>query len=159
MKTYELSKINTVEIEQFQNWTDKYGMMQDNPNGLSTGNGNLFTAHYVFGLSQNGLLTDEAKDRLNQVFRNNFREPGLLMRTPNNEVGYQAHDDFVGMFGADAILNPESREFTRAAYDYGHDKPAIAADISDSNIGKNKLQGDILASSHYVRRHPKMGME
>jgi hypothetical protein len=119
MPNYPLEFINEVALPEFQEWTDKHGMMQDNDQGNTTGNGNLFTAHYVFGLEANGKLTDNERDRLNRVYLNNFRVPGLLMRDPSNGNGWQAHDDIVGMFAADAIINGPHRFLTKLVYDYG----------------------------------------
>lgn len=119
MPSYPLEYINTVQLPQFQDWTDKYGMMQDNPNGGTTGNGNLFTAHYVFGLWSSKLLSAEEKNRLNRVYINNFRMPGLLMRDPSNGNGWQAHDDFIGLMAADAMMNPDNRFLTKLVYEYG----------------------------------------
>lgn len=121
MPNYPISAINKVSLPQFQNWTDQYGMMCDNDNGGSSGNGNLFTAHYVFGLWANGLLTDEEKSRIIQVFKNNFEQPGLLCRTPNFPGDQQAQDDMFGLMGAEALIypNPSDRLLTKAIYDYG----------------------------------------
>jgi hypothetical protein len=119
MPDYKLEFINKVSLPEFQEWTDRYGMMQDNDRGETTGNGNLFTAHYAFGLYANDLLTDEEKDRIEGVFLNNYRLHGLLMRSPTAYDSYQAHDDIIGLMSADALINPETRDLTKAVYEYG----------------------------------------
>lgn len=121
MPTYTITEINKVQLPEFQPWTDQYGMMLDNPNGDVGGNGNLFTAHYVAGLVQKKLITPEEKERILQVYCNNFKLPGLLMRAPSKPDDMNAHDDVIGLMSADAQLNPDrkDRKLTRAVYEYG----------------------------------------
>lgn len=117
--TYSLSSINTCLLPNFQAWTDEYGMMTNNPNGESTDNGNLFTAHYTYGLVSTNQINDEEKQRILQVYKNNFLQPGILCRTPNFPGNRQAQDDMYGLFSAEALLNPNNREMTRSIYEYG----------------------------------------
>lgn len=140
MYTYALNALNTVSQPQFQDWTDANGLMADNPNGGSTGNGMLFMAHYVFGLSVNGALTQAEKDRVTAVYRKNQREPGLYDRLPTADDWYQAHDDLLGLMGADALMNPnrDDRALTKELYHYGVSTDIYAADTSDSNQTKDK---------------------
>lgn len=121
MPKYPLSAINTVLLPQFQDWTDKFGLMQDNDQGDSSGNGVLFTAHYVYGLASNNLMTDAEKCRLLSVFDSCVQKVGILMRTPDNGGGYQAHDDLVGLMSAEAMMvpNKEDRHITKTIYEYG----------------------------------------
>lgn len=120
MPKYPLLPVNTVLLPEFQDWTDKYGMTADNDQQDSSDNGTLFTAHYAYGLSLRGEL-DKEKDRLTQVFQNNFVEPGLLCRTPSFPGDYQAQDDMIGLMGAEALMypDPKDRQMTKAMYEYG----------------------------------------
>lgn len=142
MPNYVIAKINEVD-PKFQEWTDIYGMMTDNSQGNSTGNGNLFTAHYAFGLSANGLLEHD-KERLTQVYLNNFREAGLLNRKPGANDWYQAHDDIVGLMGADALMNPDRKDrlLTRAVYEYGQGS-AQGIDSNEKDPKKIKLNSQL----------------
>lgn len=133
MPTYKLTAINTVQLKEFQEWTDVYGMMLDNDGGHVGGNGNLFTAHYVTGLVQKGLIAPEERSRILQVYRNNFRFPGVLMRAPSKPDDRNAHDDVMGLLSADAQLNPDpaKRELTRTVYQHGRDNYCDGVDEAD----------------------------
>lgn len=122
--SYMLEPINTTILPQFQAWTDQYGMICNNPNGNSSGNGNLWTGHYVYGLVSTNQITDLEKQRVLQVYANNFSQPGILCRTPNFPDSRQAQDDVYGLMGAEALLVPNDRVMTRAIYSYGqHTEP------------------------------------
>lgn len=140
MYNYPLNALNTVSQPQFQDWTDANGMMTDNPNGNSTGNGMLFMAHYCFALHANGLLTDDEKHRIEAVYRLVQREPGLYNRLPGANDWYQAHDDLVGLMGAEALIHPDRKDrvLTKELYNYGISTDIYAADMSDSNQTKDK---------------------
>ena len=140
MHHYELKEINTVSLPQFQNWTDEPGMMTDNDSGNSTGNGNLFMAHYVFGLYVNNMLIASEKARITQVYLNNMREPGLLNRLPGANDWRQAHDDMIGLMGADALMNPNraDRALTRMVYQYGKSVKTIGIDLTETSPQKVK---------------------
>jgi hypothetical protein len=116
---YTPSPINTCQLTQFQAWTDQYGMITNNSSGNSTDNGNLYTAHYVYGLISTTQITDQEKQRILQVYANNFSYPGILCRTPNFPGNRQAQDDIFGLMGAEALLSPDSRSMTRSVYEYG----------------------------------------
>lgn len=120
MLKYVLSAINTVSLPQFQDWTDGYGMMQDNNEQETEGNGNLFTAHYVFGLFVTMQLNAQERERIVQVYKNNMPDPGLLLRAPGTK-SRQAQDDIFGMMGAEACLYPnrDDRKLTKLVYEYG----------------------------------------
>lgn len=119
MPSYPMTPINTVELQAFQEWTDQYGMVQDNDQNGTTGNGNLYLAHYVLGLKLTNQMTAIENARINQVYLNNFIQPGLLLRSPVNS-DYQQHDDYFGMMGADSVLNPESRMLTKQMKAYSN---------------------------------------
>lgn len=121
MPNYPISAINEVTLPQFQDWTDQYGMMTDNAQGGTTGNGNLFTAHYVFGLYSNNILIDKEIARITQVFKNNFEQTGLLCRSPNFPGDLQAQDDMFGIMGAEALMHSDrnNRTLTKQMYEYG----------------------------------------
>ncbi len=116
---YPLAPINTVLLPQFQAWTDQYGMMTNNNQGLSTGNGNLFTAHYVYGLYSTGQITASESQRILNVYANNFPQSGILCRSPVFPGDRQQQDDIYGLMGAEAQLSPDDRKMTRAIYNYG----------------------------------------
>jgi hypothetical protein len=100
-------------------------MITNNPQGNSSRNGNLWTAHYVYGLSAtNQLNSVKEEHRILQVYQNNFSQPGILCRTPNFPDDRQAQDDLYGVMGAEALLSPHNRLMTRAIYNYGeHTEP------------------------------------
>ena len=106
-------------LPQFQPYVDQFGMITNNNQGLSVDNGNLFTAHYVYGLVANDLMTDLEKQRILQVYRNNFMQPGLLSRKPGLVKNRQAQDDMYGLMGVEAMLSPLDRVMTKAMYEYG----------------------------------------
>ena len=140
MKSYPSAPINVVSLPQFQDWTDEPGMMTDNDSGSSTGNGNLFMAHYAFGLYANSVLIDTEKARITQVYLNNMREPGLLNRLPQANDWRQAHDDLVGLMGADALMNPDrsQRVLTKSIYEYGKNAKIDGIDTDPSRANQNK---------------------
>lgn len=131
MPRYLLNSLNTVQLTEFQEWTDEYGMMTDNDRGDVGGNGNLCTAHYAVALSLSGLLSVEEKERITKVYLNNFKKPGLLIRAPSKPNDREAHDDYFGLLGADSVLNPKNRTLTRLAYDYGKNNYCDGIDTSD----------------------------
>jgi len=116
---YNLLPINTCLLPQFQAWTDVYGMITNNSQGNSTDNGNLYTAHYVYGLIATNQINEQEKQRILQVYANNFSEPGILCRTPNFPGDRQAQDDIYGLMSAEALLTPNDRKMTRSIYEYG----------------------------------------
>lgn len=116
MSNYPLTPINTVQLQQFQAFTDQYGMMQID--GSTSSNGNLFTAHYVYGLISNNIITDTERARINQVYLNNCIQAGLLTRYPGN-TDYEAQDDYTGLLAADVMLNPTTRPLANAVYAQG----------------------------------------
>jgi len=136
--TYQLSSINTVLLPQFQPYTDQYGLITDNNLGNSTGNGNLYTAYYVFGLFYNNIL-DKEKQRLNQVYLNNFIKSGLYTRSPSFPGDRESQDDAFGIMFADALLNPETRDFTKAIYNYGETNDCDGIDPLDKSTTTNKI--------------------
>lgn len=141
MPKYELNAINTVSLPQFQDWTDRFGMMTDNANGDPTGNGILFTAHYAFGLWANGLLTEEEKIRILTVFIDCQRETGLYNRQPGANSRYQAHDDLIGLMGAESLIRPnrKDRVLTRQILDYGRNTPINGIDPTEPDPKKIKM--------------------
>lgn len=140
MPNYPISAINAVSLPQFQEWTDQYGMMSDTGVGESTGNGNLFTGHYAFGLAANGILTDAEMVRIKQVFLNNMREPGLTLRLPNATWSYNAHDDLLGIMGAEALMCPNraDRAISKSIYEYGKNIKVTGIDSNEADPAKIK---------------------
>ena len=116
---YPLTSINTCLLPQFQSYTDVYGMITNNANGGSTENGNLFTAHYVYGLVATNQINDVEKQRILQVYANNFSESGILCRTPVWPGDRQAQDDMYGLMSAEALLSPNKRTMTNSIYEFG----------------------------------------
>jgi hypothetical protein len=139
MPTYKIEPINKVQIPEFQLWTDAYGMVQDNPKGDTTGNGNLYTAQYIIGSALKGILSDRERDRLNSVYLNNFIQPGLLTRAPSKKGDMEAHDDIFGIISADKFLNPD-RKLTKAIYDYGATNYCDGIDPDENKI---KINGQV----------------
>lgn len=136
MPWYPIQPINEVSLPQFQDWTDQHGMMTDNGQGHAQGNGALFTAHYVFGLSCNDILTDKEIARIKQVYANEFMAPGLLGKPTEFFKDRQAQDDMFGLMGAEALMCPkrEDRLMTKAMYDYGQISPvALESDADDTD--------------------------
>lgn len=129
MSDYELNDLNTVLLPEFQRVTDKYGMIQCD--GSTSDNGCLFTAHYVYGLIAKGLMTEAEKKRILRVYRNNFMEKGLLIRSPHDHRS-EAQDDAYGLMSVEAMLfpNPRDRLMTKEIYEYGRDMTAESVDTS-----------------------------
>jgi hypothetical protein len=129
--TYQLSSINTVLLPQFQSYTDQYGLITDNNLGNPSGNGILYTSYYAAGLSKKNQL-DQEKVRLLQVFANNFMQPGLYCRNPSFPGDREAQDDGFGIMAADAFLNPNTRDFTKAILNYGKNTTCNGIDSLDT---------------------------
>jgi len=122
-------------------------MTLDNDKGDVGGNGNLFTAHYVAGLVSKKSMTDNERARILQVYENNFRFPGVLMRAPSKPDDRNAHDDIVGVMSADAQLNPDPRyrALTRAVYEHGKNNYCDGIDKTDTDrISQNTTVFKIL---------------
>jgi hypothetical protein len=124
-------------LTQFKPYADKYGMITNNNQGLSTDNGNLFTAHYVYGLVSTNQTNDEEKQRILQVYKNNFLQPGILCRTPQFPGNRQAQDDMYGLMGIEALLSPNDRSMTASIYEYGA-KSASQIDSTEPFFGAQK---------------------
>jgi hypothetical protein len=141
MPHYVPSGLNIVSLPEFQDWTDENGMMTDNNQGWSTGNGMLFMAHYAFGLHANGILTEEEKARILQVYKNCQRLPGLYNRLPGADGWYQAHDDLVGLMGAESLIRPDRRDrvLTKEILDYGRNTPINGIDPTEPDPKKIKM--------------------
>jgi hypothetical protein len=137
--TYPLTPINTVSQPQFQPYTDEFGMITNSNQGITSGNGNLYTAYYIFGLHFNKLLPQE-QERLVQVYKNNFMEPGLLCRSPQFPGSRQTQDDYFGVVLADSFLNPETRDFTKQIFAYAQAGKCSGIDAQDTqNATWNKI--------------------
>lgn len=129
MPNYTLNSLNTVQLPEFQAYTDKYGMTQID--GSTSDNGNLFTAHYAYGLVERKIITDNEKKRILQVYRNNFMEKGLQIRSPH-DFRSNAQDDIYGLMSVEAMffLNPKDRLMTKEIYEYGKTQHATGVDDS-----------------------------
>jgi len=136
MSTYTLTSLNTTQIPEFQAWTDVHGMAQIDSNGSTSDNGNLFTAHYTFGLVAKNIITSQEKARILLVYRNNFMQTGLLTRFPGDRRT-EAQDDIFGLMGAEALLfpNPKDRLMTKQIYEYGRTANCHGLDpLSDPSL-------------------------
>ena len=111
--------VTTCLLSQFQPYTDKYGMITNNPQGNYTDNGNLFTAHYVYGLVSTNQINNKEVERILNVYANNFSQPGILCRTPQFPGNRQAQDDVYGLMSVEALISPNHRFMTRSIYEYG----------------------------------------
>ncbi len=114
-----MSNISQCLLPQFQPYTDQFGMITNNSQGQSTDNGNLFTAHYVYGLFSTNQITDQEKQRILNVYASNFSQSGMLCRTPLFPGSRQAQDDLYGLMGAEAQISPNHRALTRSIYEFG----------------------------------------
>lgn len=132
---YTLNSLNTVQLAQFQQWTDQYGMTTNNGGGNSCKNGNLFMAHYVYGLSVTNQLSDAEKQRILTVYSNNFSQTGILCRTPLFPDDRQAQDDMYGLMGAEALISPNHRVLTRSIYNYGKNTEPKGVDSTEPFSG------------------------
>ena len=122
-------------VASFKPYTDQYGMITNNNQGISTQNGNLFTAHYVYGLFVKNLLNDEEKQRLLSVYSNNMMpNTGILCRLPvsSGSIERQAQDDIYGLMSVEAMVTPELRALTRHVYEYGKIS-AVGIDSTEPN--------------------------
>jgi hypothetical protein len=134
---FPMIAINVPQLSQFQSWTDQYGMICNNNQGNSSGNGNLWTAHYVYGIVATNQISDNERRRLLQIYANNFSEPGILCRTPVFPGDRQAQDDYYGLMSAEALLEPTHRFMTRTIYEYGK-KSASGIDSTEPAQGAQK---------------------
>lgn len=130
---YQFSPINTVLLPDFQPYTDEFGLITDNSQGNPSGNGLLFTAHYIVGLVEKGLLTQVEGHRLSTVFASCEKAPGLFIRDPI-QTGYETQDDLIGIMGCEAKLNSvkKDRILTQSIYNYGYSSNADELDPTDS---------------------------
>lgn len=136
MLAYTPNSLNTVQVPEFQAWTDVFGMCQINSNQGTSDNGNLFTAHYVFGLVAKGIMTPQEKARILLVYKNNFMQTGLLTRFPGDRRT-EAQDDMFGLMGAEALMfpNPKDRVMTQQIYQYGKTANCHGLDpLADANL-------------------------
>lgn len=137
MSSYPLTNQNTCQLSQFQPYTDQYGMVTNNPQGNSSDNGNLWTAHYAYGLVATKQISEIERQRILNVYAANFSQSGLLCRTPNFPGDRQAQDDMYGLMGAEALLSPNHRFMTRSVYEYG-EKSASGIDSTETNQSTQK---------------------
>ncbi len=108
-------------ISDFQPYTDRFGMIQDKTDGaigVTSGNGNLYTAHYILAASDNSFLDKLTKERLIRMYSANEREPGLMMRAPDNRNGHNAHDDLIGCASASRLI--DDGKLAKRIFDYGN---------------------------------------
>ena len=137
--SYPLSPINTVLLPEFQAWTDEFGLVQDNDQEITTGNGILYTAHYLVGLKEKGLLTVQEQDRVMAVFHSCEVLPGVFKRAPARKDGdYQAHDDPIGIMGAEGKLFPNRKDrlLSQSIFEYGNNIRAEELDSTEQNPSK-----------------------
>lgn len=132
--SYELSPINTTLLPQFQAYSDQFGLITDSNQGVPSGNGLLFTGHYLVGLVEKGLITQAEKDRLAATFASCEKAPGLFIRDPI-QTGYEAQDDLIGIMGSESKLVPAkiNRVLTQNIYNYGHNSNADELDPTDTS--------------------------
>lgn len=118
-------------VEEYSPYFDQYGFVQPHPEVPSL-NGVRYTGEYVVALHKEGKL-DEERQRLLALFESVQREPGLLMRTPDNKGGYESIDDTVSAITASHFLKGT---FAKKFLEYGRFYPAITMDESDSDKEK-----------------------
>lgn len=127
--------------EDFVLYTDKYKMIQDKSDGqkgITSGNGNLYTAHYILAAVDNGYLDNKIKSSLKKIYKNNEREPGLMMRAPDNRNGHNAHDDLIGCATASRFI--DNGDLARRIINYGLVNHPTKADESEGkDHSKTKL--------------------
>ena len=136
--TYPLLPINTVLLPEFQPYSDQYGLITDSAQGDPSGNGILFTGHYVVGLVEKNLINDQEKERILEVFESCQRLPGLFMRNPVGQTNYEAHDDLIGILGSEAkmIPNKKDRKLSQSIYNYGISVNADQLDQTEQDPSK-----------------------
>lgn len=127
--------------QDFALYTDRFKMIQDKSDGqmgLTSGNGNLYTAHYILAALDNGYLDNKTKSLLKSVYASNERESGLMMRAPDNRNGHNAHDDLIGCATASRFI--DDGELARRIINYGRIKYPSKVDTSEGpNHKKTKL--------------------
>lgn len=107
--------------------TDGNGLVQPpdwNSNGSvkTSGNGARYTAEYVMALVKHNALDNQERVRLQKAYAALEKEPGLLMRTPQNTFGQQSVDDTVAAITADHYLKTG---FAERWLRYGREQGAI----------------------------------
>lgn len=130
---------------EFIPYTDKFGMIQiesDGTQGTVSDNGNLWTAFYVLGLKLKGLMTIDDENCLQQIYLNNFIQPGLLTRYPGCK-DFEAQDDLCGILMADSLIASGKSGFSGAIAEYGLDHNPKIVDPREPNLAIQK-QNDLL---------------
>lgn len=103
-------------------YADKFGLVSNNTNGDSTGNGLLYTAEYIIGLYKTG-ITDGDRAALSAVYNSCQKDPGLMNRTPDEQFGINSIDDYTGCAAASMIL--DGGDLARRIIEYGRTNKAF----------------------------------
>lgn len=86
--------------EEFKRFTDQYGLLSDKSKGgkgVVSGNGILYTAHYVLALTDNRKLTIEDGEQIGNALNLVEKESGLYMRSVEKPNDVEGPDDYVGI--------------------------------------------------------------
>ena len=101
-------------ISDFNSIKDKYGLISDNLNKRTTGNGLMYTAEWAWQLNEeflNGHITKDDFEKERESIRTAYSKcevmDGHYARTPDMGFGHNAVDDYFGIGLTSFCLNPE----------------------------------------------------
>lgn len=78
-------------------WFDKNGLIKPRLEWADSGNGIFYSALTMALARSVGENEIPQENELDLAIRACFKEPGLLMRTPDNKYGNTSHDDYLGL--------------------------------------------------------------
>jgi hypothetical protein len=83
-------------IEDYNRYKDKHGLVQDNNQGLTVGNGLRTTSEAAIAIYRRGMYDADLKDAIEscEMF------PGVLGRCPYNNLGQESIDDYAAVITA-----------------------------------------------------------
>lgn len=120
-------------LEDYAKYTNEFYLVHP-PEASHSGNGTRYTGEKVMALAHHNALDDEERTRLAAAYKACEREPGLLMRSPVNDFGYQSVDDTVAALYVSSVLGTGyAKDFLK----YGREKGATSVD--DKNQSGKKL--------------------
>ena len=103
-------------VRSIQRWLDRFELVKPQAGSGDSGNGILYSCIYLIFLHE---LDRTLIDKLwfEEIIQRCSLEPGLLMRTPNNDYGQQSWDDYLGVAVVCILLN--ERQIAKEILSYG----------------------------------------
>jgi len=86
--------VNKTQIlKEYDQYTDSWGLIQDNNQQDTSGNGIRYTTEALIVFKKYDLLDNTQRQRFITALDRCEIQTSLLMKTPFNSFGYQANDD------------------------------------------------------------------